>query len=213
MEHNRLAELRKQAGLTQQQLAEKLGVTQQTVYYYENGRREMKSSVLIAISKALGCTVSDLLGIETQQGIVRAVKSNGRQLPLVGRIAAGTAREAIGIDGETHDTPESLWERHRDAFWLVVAGNSMNRLFAEGTLVLIDPDEEVRNGDVAVVFVNGDDATLKRVFFEGDVIRLHPESYDPDYRDRTINKNDPDAPSVRVLGKAVSYTAPDGWRA
>ena len=89
----------------------------------------------------------------------------------------------------------------------------MNRLFPDGSLVLIDPDADVRNGDVAVVFVNGDDATLKRVYFEGDAIRLHPESYDPEYRDRVIDASDQDAPSVRIIGKVVSYTAPDGWRA
>ena len=79
--------------------------------------------------------------------------------------------------------------------------------------MLIDPDETVRNGDVGVVFVNGDDATLKRVYHEGDSIRLHPESYDVEYRDRVISSTDPDAPEVRVIGKVVSYTAPDGWRA
>ena len=88
-----------------------------------------------------------------------------------------------------------------------------DRLFPEGTLVLIDPDDEVRNGEVGVVFVNGDDATLKRVYYDGETVRLHPESYDPEYMDRVIDRRDPDAPEVRILGKAVSYTAPDGWRA
>ena len=89
----------------------------------------------------------------------------------------------------------------------------MNRLFPDGSLVLIDPDTDVRNGDVAVVFVNGDDATVKRIYMEGDAIRLHPESYDSEYRDRVIDSTDPDAPNVRIIGKVVSYTAPDGWRA
>ena len=88
----------------------------------------------------------------------------------------------------------------------------MNRLFPEGALVLVDPDEEVRNGDVAVVFVNGDDATLKRVYFDGDAVRLLPESFDPEYRERVIDRSDPDAPLLHFVGKVVSYTAPDGWR-
>lgn len=213
MGHNRLSEMRKRAGLTQQQLAEKIGVTQQTIWYYENDRREMKSSVLVELSKALGCSVSELLGLGNMRGVVNTSPSQSHHMPLVGRIAAGTPREAIYQAGETHGVPEELWQQHPNGFWLSVSGNSMNRLFPEGTLVLIDPDEEVRNGDVAVVFVNGDDATLKRVYFDGETVRLHPESYDLDYRDRVIDRSDPDAPSVRVLGKAVSYTAPDGWRA
>ena len=63
------------------------------------------------------------------------------------------------------------------------------------------------------VFVNGDDATLKRVYYDGETVRLHPESYDPEYVDRVIDRSDPEAPELRVVGKAVSYTAPDGWRA
>lgn len=213
MNHNRLAEMRKRAGLTQQQLADRLGVTQQSVWYYENGRREMKSSMLVAMSEALGCSVSELLGITGTAGVVRARRGASRLLPMVGRIAAGTPREALAQSDEYHETAESLYEAHPDAFWLAVAGNSMNRLFPEGALVLVDPALEVRNGDVGVVFVNGDDATIKRVFYEERRVRLHPESYDPEYRDRVIDERDPDAPSVRIIGRAVSYSAPDGWRA
>lgn len=61
--------------------------------------------------------------------------------------------------------------------------------------------------------MNGVECTIKRVYFESETVRLHPESYDPEYRDRVIDASDPDAPEVRVIGKAVSYTAPDGWRA
>lgn len=213
MVHNKLKEMRERAGLTQQQLAEKIGVTQQTVWYYENGRREMKSSILIELSNALGCTVSDLLGLNEVKGVVKQTRSPSHPMPVVGRIAAGTPREAIYQAGETHEAPESLWEAHPDGFWLEVSGNSMNRLFPEGTLVLVDPDEEVRNGDVGVVFVNGDDATLKRVYYDGETVRLHPESHDPEYQDRVIDRDDPDAPEVRVLGRAVAYASPDGWRA
>lgn len=209
----RVAEARNLSGLTQQEVADKLGISLQGYQYYEYGKRDLKASMIRRMCRVFGCSAAFLLGMSTGADTVTQTPSAYRPLPIAGRIAAGTPREAIGVGGETHDTPESLWSEHRRAFWLVVSGNSMNRLFAEGTLVLVDPDEEVRNGDVGVVFVNGDDATLKRVFFEGDVVRLHPESYDPDYRDQVIDGSDPDSPSVRILGKAVSYTAPDGWRA
>ena len=204
--------MRERAGLTQKQLAEALGITQQSVYYYESGDRDIKSSILIDMSRILGCTVTELLGLGGPN-IIPFNPCRSRPLPVFGSIAAGTPREALTQSDVTHDTPESVCSNRGNAFWLTVSGNSMNRLFPDGSLVLIDSDEEVRNGDVGVVFVNGDDATLKRVYFEYDSIRLHPESYDPEYRDRVIDASDPDAPEVRVIGKAVSYTAPDGWRA
>lgn len=214
MEHNKLAEMREKAGLTQAQLAEKIGVTQQTIWYYEKGRREMKSGVLIALSKALGCTVSDLLGLDpSAKGIVDIVRSKSHQLPIVGRMAAGEAREAIEQRDRTHPVPSELYDGNEDSVWVEIAGNSMNKLFADGTLVLINRRKEVLNGDVAAVFINGDDVTIKRVYFEPGAIRLHPESYDPEYRDRVIRENDPDAPEVYIFGKAVAYSSPLGWRA
>lgn len=205
-------EMRERAGLSQVELAKKLGVTQQSIYYYEKGERDIKASVLIDMAHALNCTVSELLGLGKAQ-IVHATPSAPHSLPVFGHIAAGTPREALLQSDMTHDTPQGLYERYPDAFWLQVSGNSMNRLFPEGSLVLIDPTQEVRNGDVGVVFVNGDDATLKRVYFDGQSVRLHPESYDTEYMDRIIDSSDPDAPAVRIIGKAVSFTAPDGWRA
>lgn len=213
MEHNRLSEIRNRVGMTQKQLADKLGVTQQTIWYYENGKREMKSSVLIAMSDALGCSVSELLGIPSGNGVIKAVRTNSHYLPVVGRIPAGEAREAIEQSDRTHPVPDELYEGNEDSVWLEVSGNSMNRILPDGSLALVNRRAEVRNGDVAAVFVNGDDATIKRVFFEHGVIRLHPESYDPEYRDRTIDESDPDAPAVHIIGKVVAYSSPIGWRA
>lgn len=207
----KIAEARLAKGWSQTELAKKIGTTQQQIARYESNENDVKASVLIKLSNALDVTISYLLGLT---GTAQTAKNGGSCLmPLFGSISAGTPREALCISDSHHATEESLYRSHPNGFWLTVSGNSMNRLFPDGSLVLIDPDEEVRNGDVGVVFVNGDDATLKRVYFEGNAIRLHPESYDPEYRDRVIDATDPDAPEVRIIGKAVSYTAPEGWRA
>lgn len=207
---NRLAQVRDHAGMTQQQVAAAIGVTTTGYQNWEYGNTPIKATALRELAKLFGCTTDYLLNISD---IKVAVPSAARMLPVFGSISAGTPREALTQSDVMHETPERLYLEHERSFWLTVSGNSMNRLFPDGSLVLIDPDEEVRNGDVAVVFVNGDDATLKRVYFESESVRLHPESYDPEYRDRVIDASDPDAPEVRVIGKAVSYTAPDGWRA
>lgn len=213
----RIQEARKMRGLSQQDLADLMGTSQAAVQRWESGTRNPRVSTLKKIGDACNVSISFLLGMTDNPSVhadmVSAVPSKEMALPVFGRIAAGTPREALMQSDMTHDTPESLYNAHREAFWLTVSGNSMNRLFPDGSLVLIDPSEEVRNGDVAVVFVNGDDATLKRVYFEGGKVILHPESYDSEYVDRVIDGSDPDAPEVRIVGKAVSYTAPDNWRA
>ena len=92
---------------------------------------------------------------------------------------------------------------HPDGFFLTVSGDSMDKIMPNGSLVYFDKSAEVRSGDIVAVTVNGDDATMKRIFFAGDTIVLHPESNNPSHRDRSIDASDPDAPQVRILGKAV----------
>ena len=209
----KIAEARRAKGWSQQQLAERLDTTQQQIARYETGQRDPKADVILKISSVLNVTVSYLLGVDSDSGYIEAIPARSYSLPIVGRIAAGAAREAIEQAGETRQTTEETYVAHPNGFWLVVSGNSMNKLFPEGTLVLIDPDEEVRNGDVAALFVNGDDATIKRVYFDGRSVTLVPESYDPEYRERVVGRSDPDAPAVRMVGKVVAFTSPAGWRA
>jgi repressor LexA len=208
----KIAEARKAKGWNQQKLAEMMGTTQQQIARWETGQRDPKADVVIKLSALLGVTVSYLLGVDDDSAFVEAVPARSYDVPVVGKIAAGAAREAIEQAGEYMQTTECMYNRHPNAFWLVVSGNSMNRLFPDGALVLIDPDEEVRNGDVAALFVNGDDATIKRVYFDGTSVSLVPESYDPEYFTRVIDRNDPDSPMVRMIGKAVGYTSPMNWR-
>ena len=208
---NGLKIARKNAGMTQAQAAEAGGIALSTLRRWEQGVNEPDINSINKLADLYHTSTDVLLDSPfAHRGVVSITNATA---PLFGRIAAGTPREALKVAEEEHWVSPKLKERYPDAFWLRVSGNSMNRLFADESLVLIAPREEVRDGDVAVVFVNGDDATLKRVYFEGAAIRLHPESYDPEYRDRVIDSSDPDAPEVRIIGKAVSYTAPEGWRA
>lgn len=61
---NRLADARALAGLTQQQMADALGITLNGYQNYEYGKRDLKSSTVIAASKALNCTASFILGLD-----------------------------------------------------------------------------------------------------------------------------------------------------
>lgn len=207
----RIREARERLGWTQSDLAKKMGTTQQTIQRYEAGAVDVNSSKLVRLAEILGTTVDYLIGIPTNA--VRACPGGGPR-PVIGRISAGPFGTVYEESGEELDVPDDVWECHRGGFWMRVSGNSMNRLFAEGSMVYVDPACEVRNGDVGVACVNGDEGTVKRIFFEpNNVVRLHPESYDPEYRDRVIDEDDPESPSFHIEGKVVSYRAPMGWRA
>ncbi|MCC7330853.1 MAG: helix-turn-helix domain-containing protein [Gammaproteobacteria bacterium] len=60
----RLAEARRASGLTQTQLAEQLGIAQQTLAHYEMGRLRVAVALMPPLARALGVTVEDLMGEE-----------------------------------------------------------------------------------------------------------------------------------------------------
>ncbi len=99
---------------------------------------------------------------------------NGLTLPLMGRIAAGHPVEAL-------ENPESIsladFTRSKDVYVLQVTGESMqDEHIVNGDYVLVEKTDTARDGEIVVALVNGSDATLKRMFREGDKIRLQPSN-------------------------------------
>jgi repressor LexA len=95
-------------------------------------------------------------------------------LPLLGRIAAGRPVEAL-------ENPESIsltdFTRSKDVYVLQVSGESMqDEHIVNGDYVLVEKTNISRDGEIVVALVNGSDATLKRIYFEGDKIRLQPSN-------------------------------------
>ena len=95
-------------------------------------------------------------------------------LPLMGRIAAGQPIEAV-------ETPETISlgdiTRSKDVFVLQVKGESMkDEHIVDGDYVLVEKTKDAHDGEIVVALVEGTDATLKRMYREGDRIRLQPSN-------------------------------------
>lgn len=134
---------------------------------------------------------------ESHFGLLGAV----RQVPLYGTISAGQPIPVPdqGIADETVDVPaEMVPERLTDVFALRVKGNSMvDALIADGDLILMRSAEQVENGQTAAVrVVDRNEVTLKKLYFEGDKIRLQPAN-------PTMASWTEDAGNVEVQGRVV----------
>lgn len=208
----KVKEMREKAGLTQKQLAEALGTTQQSVYYYESGDRDIKASILIEMSRILNCTVSELLGLGTADVVLaKSDKIESENVPLYGSIAAGTPIEMIEVD-DTFPIPTRVHAEHPSAFLLRVKGESMNRILPNGCYALIDPCRTVEeNGAPYAVCVNGYDATIKRIHKLNNGFELVPDSTDPTYEKKTYNYNEPGTETITVIGRVVYYVLPFDW--
>ena len=100
--------------------------------------------------------------------------SAAMELPLMGRIAAGHPVEAL-------QNPETIsladFTRSKEVFVLQVKGDSMqDEAILDGDYILVEKTSAVRKGEIVVALVDGMESTLKRIFKEGDKVRLQPSN-------------------------------------
>ena len=98
-------------------------------------------------------------------------------LPLVGRIAAGLPIEAIE-QVETVDLEEVFTARHPVRALLVDGDSMIDDHICDGDLVVYEERTDARDGDTVVALVDGNQATLKRFYKEGNRVRLQPANRD-----------------------------------
>ena len=101
-------------------------------------------------------------------------KSQEDQIPLLGKIAAGSPIEAISNHGEYLDVPSSLLTSE-DCYALHVEGDSMiDEGIFDGDTVIINKKTNINNGDIVVALIDNEEATLKKFRKKGDSIALEP---------------------------------------
>jgi repressor LexA len=134
--------------------------------------------------------------VVTGGGRPHEVASDVRDLPVLGRIAAGTPIEAIQQERERLPVPESLLGPG-EHFVLEVQGDSMIEAgILDGDYVVIRRGDTAQTGEIVVALVMGEEATLKRFRKKGGAIAL--EAANPKYQTRGFG---PD--QVAVQGKLV----------
>ncbi|WP_370850633.1 LexA family protein [Megasphaera sp.] len=200
MNGKRLKILREEKGLTQKDLAEKLSLTPKAISFYELGSREPSGDALIHMAHILGTTTDYLLGNSTTKEANQKV-GRGVRIPVLGRVVAGIPIEAVEeiLDYE-EITPELA--ATGEFFALKIRGHSMEPRMMEGDVVIVRRQDDVDSGDVAIVLVNGDEATVKRVKKQEEGITLiatNTSVYEPHFYS---NKEIAELP-VRILGRVV----------
>lgn len=126
----------------------------------------------------------------------KAALQRGRDVPIVGRITAGLPMYAqsewdgsVTVDGEVF--------RGENLFALRVRGDSMRGAgILEGDLVICEPRQYARNGEIVVALLGGEEATVKRFFLRTGHIELRPEN--PAYAPRRC-----DFGEVLVQGRVI----------
>ena len=206
---DRIRQVRQEQDVTQQELADYIGVSKQAVYKYENNiLTNIPTDKVDAIAKRLKVSPAYLMGWEEQPtpkptspapippGFEPMPKM--KKIPLIGSIACGEPITAEQNIEKMVDVPESI----RCDFSLTCHGDSMvDAGIHDKDVVYIRTQPEVENGEIAAVRIDGE-ATLKRVYYNPGTLTLMPAN--PAYAPMVYTGSQLE--EVHIEGKVVGWT-------
>lgn len=190
---------RKELNLTLEQVGDLVGVGKSTVRKWETGDIEnMKRDKIVKLAKALRVSPSYIMGIEEEQPQLETLPV--KKIPVVSKISAGLPiySEENLIDYIYFAT--NKLNSDKEEFGLKVSGDSMDKIFQDGDIVVVEKDSVVENCQLGVVMINGYNATVKRIRYNGDQIILIPESNNSNHYPQVYGKDD----EVKVIGRVVA---------
>lgn len=190
---DRIRQARENKGYDQTVLAEKIEVAARTVQRWEKGSQVPDSNYLLRLAKFTGIRPEWLLTGEgemykppipagkiipfDQEKLIR--KMNMVELPVFSTVPAGRSVPYFHSDyAERYITVDNIKDPR--AFALVVKGKSMSPMIEDGDIVVVSPQQEVRNGDISVIRINEEDV-LKKIKMDDEFVHLIPinNSFEP----------------------------------
>lgn len=194
-----LQKLMDRESITQKDIAVIAGVSQQSVSNWLAGKLMPRMGAIEKIAEYFDVAKSDLL--EMKDGY----ESKATRIPVLGTVKAGIPITAIQ---EILDYEEISPEMARcgEYFALRIKGDSMEPRMHEGDVVIVKQQNTVDSGQIAIVLVNGDEATVKKVRFRDNGIELiafNSYAYEPHFYSAEEIQRLP----VEIIGRVVELRA------
>lgn len=192
--------------------AQKSGISKAYISMLEKNKnlktgKKIKPSfdVIQKCAKAMNIDVSTLINnLDDNQVIEFKNHSKRVKIKVLGRVQAGVPVEAIqDIIGEEEITEEMA--RTGKFFGLKIRGDSMSPRMEEGDVVIVRKQSTIETGETAIVLVNGEDATCKKIKKTNDGIMLIP--FNNDYEPWFYTNEQIETLPVRIIGKVVELRA------
>lgn len=188
----KLKSLRKSRNLTQTELGKRLGIPTSTLGMYERNKRTPSPDILAKYIDFFDVTYDYIFGNNISVSNSKKYKT----IDVLGSIPAGIPVEAISDVIDTEDLSIDNFDLNKDYIGLKVKGDSMYPEYLDGDTVIIQIQPDCESGQDAAVYINGYDATLKKVIKNDDgTITLKP--INNNYPPRTFGKNDE---QITILG-------------
>lgn len=199
-----LKNARLKSGLKVEEISSRLGVSQQTYYNYESNKRQPDPTTLVNLADILGTSVDAILGREgfdANIGPIHSALSYGIKIKVLGKVPAGVPIEAVECVIDEIDISVEMANDEYEYLGLLVSGDSMFPEYLDGDIVIIRKQSTAETGDDVVAYVNGYDATLKRLQRMTGGIRL--KALNPQYESKFYSNEDIKNLPVSILGVVV----------
>ena len=205
-EYDLIKKRREQLGMSYSDLSQKTGFSTSVLYRYENGdTKKIPIDRIKIIAKALNLDPYSLYDFDqATDELGKSVNSKITKIPVLGTVRAGIPMEAVENIIDYEEISEDM-ARQGEFFALQIKGDSMEPKISEGDVVIVRKQSDVDSGNIAIVLVNGEEATIKKIQkFDGG-INLIPSN--PSYDVRTYTNDQIESLPVQILGKVVELRA------
>lgn len=123
---------------------------------------------------------------------------------MYGKVCAGDGIEAL--EDPIDEIGDPYYRIKEEKFALLVDGDSMNNVVANGMYAIIEKRPIVNNGEIAVVLIDNEVGMLKRFYQLDDMVILRPDSSNPDHKPLTFVGNEIN--SLKILGRYLGCVSP-----
>lgn len=193
-----LRRLRSRAGLTQQEIADKLDVSRVAIGQWESEKSMPRKANLEQLADLFGTTVADLMG---EDGATAALRGTSRMVPLLGHAHMGGFEDEGALADEV-EVPAAIADAHPRGFMVHAQGGCMDNRFPHDALLLVDPDMEPANGQPVLAETEDFGAVVRNYTRGTSTVMLTADSHSGEYDDIVAG---PDDPPVTCRGRVVWY--------
>lgn len=194
-----LLSLMDKRNITQEEIAKIAGVSQQSVSNWVSAKLMPRMGSVERLADHFNILKSDLLeehGIKMKEGL---------KIPILGKVIAGipitAVEEILGYEEISSDMAKT-----GEYFALFIKGNSMEPKMTEGDIVIVRHQDYIESGQIGIVLVNGDEATVKKVFIRENGIELvafNSFAYEPHFYTFKQVEEIP----VKIIGRVIELRA------
>lgn len=189
---------RDELGLTQAELADKLGLTYSSVSQWESGRATPRTPILRQLADLFNTTVADLMGEDATEA---AISGTSRMVPLLGFAHMGEPCDEGDLADEV-EVPASIADAHPRGFMVHAQGGCMDNRFPHDALLLVDPDMEPVNGQPVLAETSDYGAVVRNYTRGRSTVMLTADSHSGEYDDILAGPGDE---PVVCKGRVVWY--------